>query len=139
MTACENLFLEMPLFEKRSAAEKSVFDKNKPKIFYVLCASLIIALVIIVLNSLIAGFVGRYALDMAAFIIIPSLFCAYYWCQGPRGATPVLSRRLIASYALIIASIFTGLFLFVKGTPFVHFDHTLYRYLEYSLGIIRDV
>jgi hypothetical protein len=123
---------------------KNMFDKNNRKMHCSLYASLIIAAIIISVNSFLSDFVGRYALDMAAFVIFPSLFCAYYWCYGQCGlgarrAPADRAIRLSAVYALIAASVFVGLFLFVDGTPFLRQEPTLYRYLEYSLGIIRDI
>jgi hypothetical protein len=103
---------------------------------------LIIAAVIITFNSYVVGFAGRFMLDMSAFIIIPSLFCAYYWCS-PDTASTTLSVspavRLKVTYVLIAASIFVGLFLFVNGTDYMYNDPALYRYLERSLGIFRHV
>jgi hypothetical protein len=123
---------------------KNIFDKNKPNTFCALSASLIIAAVIMVLNSIIAGVSARYGFDFAALVIFPSLFCAYYWCQNhsgnnvAEGCSPGLKNRLSLTYALIAVSIFVGLFVSVR-TIFSYYDHTLYRYIECSLGILRDV
>jgi hypothetical protein len=117
---------------------KNIFNKNKLKTFYLLYSSLIIAIAITCFNSLMLGYAGRYILDMASFIIIPSLFCAYYWNSDETSVLPP-QYRLKITYILCVASILTGLFLFVKGVPWAHFNLTLYRYLEYSLGIIRDI
>jgi len=110
-----------------------LFGKEKPKAFPLLSALLIAAAATILLNSLVMGFVGRYAVDFATFIILPSIFCAYYWaCNG--------SRRLGMVYALLAVSVFTGLFLFVNGaSAHPYEDPVLYRYLEYSLGFIRNI
>jgi len=127
---------------------KNIFAKDKPKTFGLLSAFLGIAAIIIFINSLVIGFGGRYTMDFAIWIILPSLFCAYYCAtvhQNPH--YPILSypnppslRKLYvkAVYVLLTVSVLTGLFLFVKGTPFIHIDPVLYRYLEYSLGIIRN-
>jgi hypothetical protein len=112
--------------------------KDKPETFYFLYTFLALGLFMVILISHIIGFAGRYAIDLAVCFIIPALFCAYYWCNDKnsvyygRGALKIV-------YVLLAASIMTGLFLFVQGTPFIHCDPTLYRYLEYSLGIVRDV
>lgn len=127
---------------------KNFFVKDKPKPFYVLASSLISAAAIVVLNSFIQGCHARYMLDIAIFIVFPSLFCAYYWCQAVEknimrgGVAPDLfigrKIRLGATYALIIASIFVGLFLCVSAEA-TYSNPTLYRYLEYSLGFFRNV
>jgi hypothetical protein len=85
-------------------------------------------------NSLLVGFVGRYMLDFMVFIVLPSLFCAHYWCAAG------VKIRLGIVYGLLAASVFVGLFLFVSGqSAHPHSDPVLYRYLECSLGIIRDI
>jgi hypothetical protein len=114
---------------------KNIFNKNKSKRFYLLYSSLIIGLVITFFDSLLIGYLGRYVLDMATFIILPSLFCAYYWNSDKTSVLPAQMRMKI-TYALCVISILIGLFLFVNGTPFIHHNPTLYRYLEYSLGVI---
>jgi hypothetical protein len=111
---------------------KKKFEENK-RIIYTF---LIVALSIILVNSFIAGFIRRYVFDFSTFIIIPSLFCAYYWWKAKEG-----TNRLKLIYVLLAFSIFVGLFLFVTGlyNNIVYKDTTLYRYLEYSLGILRLV
>jgi hypothetical protein len=122
---------------------KNIFNKNRPNTFYVLSVSLVIAAAIIVLNSIVAGVAARYWFDFATLIILPSLFCAYYWCQnvdsGVIGAdSSAIKNRLSLTYALIAVSIFVGLFISVDAI-LTYRSSTLYRYLEYSLGIFRDV
>ena len=113
---------------------KNIFNKDNLKHRYIISAFLVIAAMIIILNSLIVGFLGRYIMDIAIFIIIPSLFCAYYWQNNQS------KRRLKIIYVLLTASIFVGMFLFVTGTSFLSYRNpALYRYLEYSLGIIRSI
>jgi len=110
---------------------KNIFNKDKPKTFYILYAFLFIAATLLFFCSFAVGTVARYMLDFAAFIILPSLFCAYYWCcdnSAERG-------RLIVTYALMAVSIFVGLFMFMQSEWDIN-NPTLYRYLEYSLGII---
>jgi hypothetical protein len=104
---------------------------------------IIVAAVIVIADSFIMGVSGRYILDFAIFMILPSLFCAYSWCASSDGARQN-KNRLSVVYALLAVSIFIGLFLFVTGT-YVDghgmqptYDPVLYRYLEYSLGILRN-
>jgi hypothetical protein len=119
-----------------------------PYIFKVLGAArrvalwfIIAAAAIIAVDSYILGFQGRYMLDFAAFLILPALFCAYSWCGG---ALQNKNRRC-AVLALLAVSIFVGSFLFVSGTYLTGigaqaaYDHTLYRYLECSLGGFGNV
>jgi hypothetical protein len=119
----------------------SVFNKNKPKIFYMLYASLIIAVAIVVLNSIVVGCQERYLFDIATFIILPSLFCAYYWCHGRSNGevstTQLISftARLGITYALMAVSVFVGLFLAV-GVESTHSYWSLFRYLQYSLDFV---
>lgn len=90
-------------------------------------------------------FHGRYLVDCAAFFILPSLFCAYYWCDGGGSAAAEgVSRgafRLKVVYALLAVSIFVGLCLFAVGPDqYVNAhlrDPALYRYLESSLGLVE--
>jgi len=106
---------------------------EKPKAFPLMAALLASACAVILLNSWFVGFVGRYSVDFSALIILPSLFCAYYWARTGGG-------RLGAVYALLAVSVFTGLFLFVNGASIhTYKDPALYRYLEYSLGFIRVI
>ena len=125
---------------------KSVFVKgDRPKTFYISAAFLSIAFVLILANSWLAGFSGRYSFDFAVFVILTSLFCAYYWCNGGSGDGGVLTSsdqdqipikvRLKVTYVLLAFSIFVGLFLFattvtnevMPGNP------SLYYYLRQSL------
>jgi hypothetical protein len=135
---------------------KNVSGKNKPDMFYVLSASLAIAAVIIVLNSAVAGVSARYGFDFATLIVFPSLFCAYYRCQDRRDGrdglidatagcdvcggviASSLRSRLTMTYVLLVISIYVGLFVSVR-TIFSYYNPTLYRYLEYSISVIRDI
>jgi len=113
---------------------KDIFNKDKPKTFYALYASLSIGVAMILLCSFAVGITVRYMFDIATFIVFPSLFCAYYWCRGD--AENRSKNRLMIAYALIAVSVFVGLFMFVQSEQMNWCtEHTLYRYLEYSLGI----
>jgi len=115
---------------------KSIFARCKPKTFVVSSTFLAIAAIIIFLDSLLVGFSGRYTIDFAIFILIPSLFCAYHLydeqvCDYRR------VFRLKVVYVLLVFSIFVGLALFATTiTNDITFgDPALYRYLQVSLGI----
>lgn len=119
---------------------RNILNAHKPKTFSALSALLAASLVIIVANSLMVGFVGRYLLDLSLFILFPALFCAYYFCANAnKNNLNYNNDRQIAIYLMLGVSIFAGLFLFVSGTSAIHIDPTLFRYLEYSLGVMRDV
>jgi len=51
------------------------------------------AAIIAVVDSLMIGFQGRYLFDFATFIILPSLFCAHYWCAGHNGTLQNRNRH----------------------------------------------
>jgi hypothetical protein len=121
---------------------KNILGKDKPNIFYVLFSALVIAAVIIIMNSVYASVCSaRYILDFSIFIILPSLFCAYYWFAMPTTQhnttqhNTAIVHRLSVIYALMAASIFAGLFLCVTGTGSTYSNPTLYRYLERSLSL----
>jgi hypothetical protein len=116
---------------------KNMAAKNRPKPFGILCAFLIIAAFIIAVNALMNGYYSRFMLDFATFIILPSLFCAYFWSVCPKSELSE-KLRLKAIYVLLVATIFVGLLLFASGGMYGIKDPTLYRYLEYSLGFIRE-
>jgi len=120
---------------------KNIFDKNRPKVFYLLLTFLIIAILIIIGMSSIVQSSVRYITDFALFFIIPSLFCAYYWTNNAQKNELLYKTRLKITYILLTVSIFAGLCLFVTGgLSYMEFrDPTLYRYLEYSFGFIRNV
>jgi len=110
------------------------------KIFPMLRVSLIIAAIAIVQFAFMGIIDGRYLMDCAVLIIIPSLFCAYYWSGDETACVRTSGTRLGIVYTLLAASIFVGLFISVTwhhGQPIG--DPTLYRYLEYSLGVIERV
>jgi hypothetical protein len=120
---------------------KSILVKGeKPKAFYISAVFLAIAAVLIFVNSWTIGFSGRYTIDFAIFIILPSLFYAYYWCDGGSGVQPPenhISNRVRqkAVYVLLVLSILVGLFMFATtvtndSTPY---NMALYRYLQQSL------
>jgi hypothetical protein len=97
-----------------------------------------------VTDSYIVGFISRYMPDFSIFIILPSLFCAGAWAY-PKSESQSKNRQG-AVLALLVASVFTGLFLFVTGgyaadtggpVPEIS-NPMLYRYLEYSLGVLRN-
>jgi hypothetical protein len=124
---------------------KSIIIKRyRSKTFYISAVFLAIAAILIVVNSYLVGFSGRYTIDFAFFIILPSIFCAYYRCAGDSGdigdvqaRTDGISVRLRykATYILLAFSVFAGLFLFATtvtnditpGNP------VLYQYLRQSL------
>jgi len=130
---------------------KSILIKReRPKTFYISAAFLSIAAILILANSYLAGFSGRYSFDFAIFFILPSLFCAYYWCDGGNSDSgnvqtsenliPVKIRQKI-TYVLLAFSIFVGLFLFATT---VTNDRTpgnpaLYQYLRQSLVLLGIV
>jgi len=120
---------------------KNIFAKaNRPKTFYISCAFLSIAAVLILANSWLAGFSGRYAFDFAVFIILPSLFCAYHWCNGGEGVDIQTLEYQIrvrhkVTYVLLTFSILVGVFLFATtvtndSTPD---NAAVYLYLRQSL------
>jgi hypothetical protein len=119
---------------------KNPAGENRPKMFYMVPVFLIIAAVTMVINSTVLSYAGvRYIIDFATFIILPSLFCAYSWSGGKSGILPYKARMQII-YALLAVSVFVGSLLFVTGaTAYVQLrDPALFRYLEYSLGVIRE-
>jgi hypothetical protein len=114
---------------------KNVLRKDKPYGFYLSSVFFVVGAAMIILYSMVGIFHARYLLDCAVFFILPSLFCAYYWCGAEQSAV-----RLKIAYALLAASVFVGLFLFVTGVDHIdmhYYDPALYRYLEYSLGVIE--
>jgi hypothetical protein len=121
---------------------KNAVGQNKPKTFHIISTFLIIGIVILAVISTVMGFFSvRYIMDFATFIILPSLFCAYYWSDDKKSALPY-KMRLKIIYILLAASIFVGLFLFVNGgisfTDILNIRNpVLFRYLESSLGVIR--
>jgi hypothetical protein len=73
------------------------------------------------------------------FIVLPSLFCAYYW-SNDKGGVSDSNARLKIVYVLLAASIFAGMCLFVTWSDYKssYIDNpALYRYLENSLGIVE--
>jgi hypothetical protein len=123
---------------------RNIFRKeDRSKTFYISATFLAISAVLIFVNSWMIGHSGRYTIDFAVFIILPSLFCAYYWCNGGDGGVavqpsenriPTRVRQKI-TYVLLVFSIFVGLFLFATSvtndaTPY---SYALYYYLRQSL------
>ncbi|MDR3013019.1 MAG: hypothetical protein LBU70_07400 [Chitinispirillales bacterium] len=120
---------------------KNIFRKNRFKQFNMLSAYLIVAMAIMFVCSV--AYHGRYLVDFAIFIILPSLFCAYLWCND-RDSVHLPKTRMKVTYVLLILSILVGLFLFVTGLSLEFGRHSphdpvLYRYLEHSLGIFRQI
>jgi hypothetical protein len=118
--------------------------KDKPETFFMLPASLLAAAMIMVCISEL-GFTGGYMTDMAFLIILPSLFCAYYWVAGwgrgaikDEGGLPVKVREKIV-YILFAVTILTGLLFYGGYSNFGQNDPVLFRYMERSLGIIRKI
>jgi len=120
---------------------KSVLTKGeKLRMFYISAVFLVIAAVLVLVDSWLVGFSGRYTIDFAVFIIIPSLFYAYYWCNGGASGNIQASEhqyktRQKITYFLLICSIFVGLFLFATTvTNDITPDNpALYQYLRQSL------
>jgi len=105
--------------------------------FNIVCTFLIIAASIMAVNGWMNGYFARFMLDFATFIIFPSLFCAYFWSVCPKSELSE-KLRLKVVYVLLAASVCVGLLLFATGGMHGIKDPTLYRYLEYSLGFIRE-
>jgi hypothetical protein len=117
---------------------KSITAKVKPKLFRLSATFLIIATITIITNSWLIGHSGRYTIDFAFFIIFVSIFGAYNWCNGEASCAVQTKNRLKTAYTLLTMSIFVGLMLFVYSTTndTVPGNVALYRYLQYSLGLI---
>jgi len=115
---------------------KTFLYKHKPNTFFMSSTFLIIAAILIFLDSLLVGISGRYMIDFAIFILLPSLFCAYHLCDEPL-CDHRRNFRLKAVYAMLAFSILVGLALFATSiTNDATFgDPALYRYLQISLGI----
>jgi len=115
---------------------KDIFSKVKPQTFILSSIFLIIAAILIFLDSLLVGFSGRYMIDFAFFIILPSIFCAWYWCGG-QTCDYVNKPRLKTVYVLFTISILVGLLLFAGdiSNDQSPSNAALYRYLQMSLGI----
>jgi len=115
---------------------KSIFAKRKPDTFLVSSTFLVIAAIIIFLDSFLVGISGRYIIDFAIFILIPSIFCAYHLCDE-QVCDYRKVFRLKAVYVMLIFSILVGLALFATSiTNDATFgDPALYRYLQVSLGL----
>jgi len=114
---------------------KDIFSKIKPQTFILSSTLLIIAAILIFLDSWLVGFSGRYVIDFAFFIVLPSIFCAWRWCS--RQTDYVIKPRLKTVYILFTVSILVGLLLFVgqisnDASPS---NAALYHYLQISLGI----
>jgi hypothetical protein len=117
---------------------KRGFRSNMPEVFRFSSAFFIVGVVLLIGVSCANLYYGRYMVDFAFFIIFPSLCCAYFWCYD-ENSVHQYRTRLKVTYVLLTVSILIGLFLFVSGDHNSPGDPTLYRYLEYSLGIFRDI
>jgi len=130
---------------------RSIFRKeNRSDTFYISATFLIIAAILIFVNSWMVGHSGRYTIDFAFFIILPSIFCAYYWCDGGVNGgigvqasvnqIPIRIRQKVV-YVLLAFSIFVGLFLFATTvTNDVTPDNAaMYHYLRQSLILLGIV
>ncbi|MCL2220344.1 MAG: hypothetical protein FWB94_10745 [Chitinispirillia bacterium] len=117
---------------------RNIFNKNMPKAFYVLLVSMVVAVITIMAGSLVIGYIWRYTVDFAVYIIFPALFCAFYWCNDIHSVHQDKTRLKVV-YFLLVVSTFVGLLAFVSGSSAspTHSDPVLYRYLQYSLGLIR--
>jgi hypothetical protein len=136
------LYLFKDIVNKKQAAQLGTPQRNAAR--HILWGGIIVAAITVICDSVMVGFQGRYLLDFAFFIILPSLFCAYSWCANPDNTLQNKNHWGLV-YALLAISIFVGLFLCVTGV-FVagiagemFYNDVLYRYLEYSLGILRNV
>jgi hypothetical protein len=117
---------------------KKDFRLNAPDAFRLPLVLFIVGAFLLIVTAYVGWFHGRYMADFMVFIIFSSLVCAYFWCCG-KNSVHLPKTRLKATYVLLAASIFVGLFLFVSGDQFSPQDPALYRYLERSLGIFRDI
>jgi len=119
---------------------KNIFNKDKPDGLRLSSVFVVIAIAMVIVYSVMGMFLARYLLDCAIFFVLPALFCAYYWCDDKLDGVYQNLTRLKVVYVLLAVSIFVGLFLFVAGSDHIdmhYYDPALYRYLEYSLGIIE--
>jgi len=125
-----------------------VAKSERPKTFYISGAFLSIAAVLILAISWSGGVSGRYTSDFAFFIILPSLFGAYHWCDGSGNAQMPENQNRVrqkAVYVLLAGSIFVGLFLFVGRVTNGIIGETqtgdpvLYQYLRQSLALLGVV
>jgi len=116
--------------------------KNSPEPFPLLRVFLIIAAIVIAHFSFMGIMHGRYLMDCMFFVILPSLFCAYYWASDETAFVRTPRARFGVVYALLAASVFVGLCVSVRWgdvSPMAYGDPALYRYLEYSLGIVERI
>jgi hypothetical protein len=128
---------------------KNIFVKEKrPKTFYLSAVFLFIAAILILVISWSGGVSGRYTSDFAIFIILPSLFSAYYWCDGNGSVQTSENQNPIrrkVTYILLAVSIFVGLFLFMTRVTNGIIGETqtgdpvLYYYLRQSLALLGTV
>jgi hypothetical protein len=123
---------------------KRIFRGERPKMLYDAAVFLSIGAMLIGIDSWLIGVSGRYIIDFAVFIILPSLFFAYYWCNGgARGNAPGYQsrNRQKAVYIMLAVSVLVGLSLFsttvtndaTPGFP------ALFRYLQVSLSLFGTV
>jgi len=118
---------------------RNIFIKERPKAFLLLSALLLAATVMILFTSTL-GFHGYYVFDYRILFILPSLFCAYYFCVASSAEKLSAKTRLKVVYTLLTVTILVGLALSVTGGREQWADYSnmmLYRYLEYSLGLFR--
>jgi hypothetical protein len=128
---------------------KNIFRKDRPSGFYLSSVFFVVAVAIILAYSKVGIFHGRYLLDCATFFMLPSLFCAYYWCGDKQ---PMASNskgvdvsqnetRLKIIYVLLAVSIFVSFFRVVVGSDIninvQYYDPAIYRYLENAFGIVE--
>ncbi len=119
---------------------KNVFNKDKPSGLYLSAVFFVIATLTIIVFSYMGIFHGRYLMDCAVFFALSSLLCAYYWCGDGRHGVYQSAFRLKIVYCLLAVSVFVGMFLFATWSDILDMspkDPALYRYLEYSLGVIE--
>jgi hypothetical protein len=123
---------------------KVISSKNRPNGFCLLSVFSIVAALMIVQFSHMGIFHGRYLLDCMLFILLSSLFCAYYWSNSQNDIFQDRTHLKIV-YALLAATVFVGLLLFATwGDIGIHTygdygNPALYRYLESSFGIIGRI
>jgi len=134
------LYLFKNIIDKKQATQQEITFNSAQRVSLIF---IIIAAIIAITTSFVMDFSGRYLLDFAVFVIIPSLFCAHHWYAGP-DSMPQKEERLSVVLVLLTVSIFVGSFLCVSGTftaengAQVFYDPVLYRYLEYSLTFFRE-
>jgi hypothetical protein len=107
--------------------------KDNPKTFSLLSTFLIVAITIIFFSVVMTGYMSiRYLQDFMLFLLLPSLFCSYYWICDPKSVLPQ-TIRMKTVYVLLTISILVSLPLFMTG-GMDHRHPMMIQYLEYCIG-----